>query len=116
MSELEIIKRVNGPSDRSHIFMLGEKEVGHALTFRVGDEQLIINFEITPTYMNKGYGRLFYQEFEREWENLGVQNVIAKDVNVDAVEFWRKMGFIDTGCTVDGKHPIYKKFLQTHTC
>ncbi len=60
------------------------------------DTLYIENMEVKPDRRGRGHGRALYRKAERFAENVGAE-WMQIDSEADAVGFWAKMGFRETG-------------------
>lgn len=71
-------------------------------------------FFIVPKYRRKGYGRLLNDYLEKIFVNKNVNTVSLTPDPVSGIDFWRAMGYQDTGLNKGLGHPIvFRKHLQT---
>ena len=69
-------------------------------------------FFIVPKHRRKGYGTILYGYVERLFTEHSVGTVLLKPDPVTGVDFWRAMGFEDTGLNKGSGQPlVYRKHL-----
>lgn len=105
--------------DKDHMEAFGiyddENIIGFASIYFEGNFGQIINFFIEDDYQNKGYGgkvvgdliEIFNETYMVDTVSVGVHKE-----NQRAFDFWKKLGFIDTG-NIEGDYRFYRKPLNT---
>ena len=74
----------------------------------------VAEFFIVPKYRRKGYGRLLNDHLEKIFVNEKVCTVSLTPDPVTGIDFWRALGYQDTGLNKGLGHPIiFRKHLQT---
>lgn len=106
-------------ADRDHMEAFGiyndEEIYGFASIYFEGNFGQIINFFIKDDYQNKGYGGIILEnllEIFNETYKVDTVSVGVHKDNQRAFDFWKKLGFIDTG-NIEGDYRFLRKPLNT---
>ena len=75
----------------------GELVVGVCRAFVYPDKNELQVIYILPDYQRRGLGRLFWEEVKKFFDVKRVIIVNVATYNTKAIEFYKKIGFIDTG-------------------
>lgn len=79
------------------------------IPYRYGE---INDFYISPRYRRKGYGRILNSHIESIFKSDGVNTVLLSPDPVSGIDFWKAMGYCDTGLHQGwGRHLVYIKHL-----
>lgn len=109
-----MLKIVDEGDLEGEILMDGNKKVGICLNIKIGDTLIILTFSFKKfgDYTGRGYGPKFYKLLEERSRRRGIKKIILDDVEIDAIDFWKKMGFKDTGERRDDVYPIMEKIIK----
>lgn len=70
------------------------------------------DFYISPKYRRKGYGRILNNHIENIFKDSGTNTVLLTPDPVSGIDFWKAMGYCDTGIHQGwGRHFVYIKHL-----
>ena len=83
----------------------GAVRIGKARGLIKGKTLIICSINIFPEFEGNGYGRKTIEIFKKSFDTI-----IADRVRYTAVEFWKKMGFVDKG---NGNYVYRKKRFKT---
>lgn len=109
-------------SDSKHFIIMqsGKELIGFALIdtastdvvdipYRYGE---INDFYISPKHRRKGYGRILNNHIENVFKADGTNTVLLSPDPVSGIDFWKAMGYCDTGLHQGwGRHLVYIKHL-----
>lgn len=71
------------------------------------------DFYVSPKHRRKGYGRVFNDYIEDVFIQNGTNVVLLSPDPVSGIDFWKAMGYSDTGIHQGwGKHFVYKKHIK----
>lgn len=104
--------------DKNHMEAFGiykdDLLIGFVSIYFEGNFGQIINFFIEDYYQNKGYGGKIVEkllEFFGELYKVDTVSVGVHKENIRAFDFWKKLGFIDTG-NIEGDYRYLRKPLN----
>ena len=104
--------------DKNHMDAFGiyndEIIIGFASIYFEGNFGQIINFFIEDYYQNKGYGGKIVEKLLEIFGELYKVDTVSVGVhkdNIRAFDFWKKLGFIDTG-NIEGDYRYLRKPLN----
>lgn len=106
-------------ADKEHMEAFGiyddEIIIGFASIYFEGNFGQIINFFIKNDYQNKGYGGKIVGDLLDIFADTCKVDTVSVGVhkeNIRAFDFWKKLGFIDTG-NIEGDYRFLRKPLNT---
>ena len=104
--------------DKNHMDAFGiyndEIIIGFVSIYFEGNFGQIINFFIEDYYQNKGYGGKIVEKLLEIFGELYKVDTVSVGVhkeNIRAFDFWKKLGFIDTG-NIEGDYRYLRKPLN----
>lgn len=104
--------------DKNHMEAFGiyndEIIIGFVSIYFEGNFGQIINFFIEDYYQNKGYGGKIVEKLLEIFGELYKVDTVSVGVhkeNIRAFDFWKKLGFIDTG-NIEGDYRYLRKPLN----
>lgn len=70
------------------------------------------DFYISPKYRRKGFGRILNEHIENVFKQNGTSVVLLSPDPVSGIDFWKAMGYFDTGIHQGwGRHFVYIKHI-----
>jgi ribosomal protein S18 acetylase RimI-like enzyme len=75
----------------------GDKVVGVCRVVRRSDKNQLQAIYVLPEYQRKGVGKLLWEEAQKFFDNGKDIVVEVATYNSKAIEFYKKLGFVDTG-------------------
>ena len=71
------------------------------------------DFYISPKHRRKGYGRILNHHIEKIFDENGTNTVLLSPDPVSGIDFWKAMGYYDTGIHQGwGRHFVYIKHIK----
>lgn len=109
-------------SDSKHFIIMqsGKELIGFALIDTASTDVVAIpysygavnDFYISPKHRRKGYGRILNSHIESIYKADGTNTVLLSPDPVSGIDFWKAMGYCDTGLHQGwGRHFVYIKHL-----
>ncbi|HEY4486320.1 MAG TPA: GNAT family N-acetyltransferase [Candidatus Paceibacterota bacterium] len=88
----------NAPThQRTFVAKEEEKVVGFCIVVKYEDKNQLMAIYILPEYQQKGIGGLLWQEAQKFFDKEKPTIVQVATYNVGAINFYKKLGFKDTG-------------------
>ena len=116
-----IVADVSSCCSKHFIVMQSDRElIGFALIETASTDLIDIpyscgavnDFYISPKHRRKGYGRILNAHVENIFKADGVNTVLLSPDPVSGIDFWKAMGYCDTGIHQGlGRHFVYIKHL-----
>lgn len=116
-----IVSSASSGDTKHFIIMQSDKElIGFALIETASTDVVAIpysygavnDFYISPKHRRKGYGRILNNHIESIFKADGVNTVLLSPDPVSGIDFWKAMGYCDTGLHQGwGRHLVYIKHL-----
>jgi len=90
---------------------IGRKLVASAMAGFDGHRGWVYYLAVAPQHRNKSYGRALMQEVERLLEERGCPklNLMVRSSNRDAIEFYRRLGYVQDEVASLGKRLIHDR-------
>jgi len=112
MSNDEFLFKVR--DKRGYIISNGEKPIGIMRYNLFGDNTPFLNLiHLEDSYHGKGFGKQAMKYWEDEMKNLGYKLVMTStQADEQAQHFYRKLGYVDSGCIIFKKEPTELFFIK----
>ncbi len=88
---------MNAPDKKNLVARLGAKVVGFCLAERSLEKNQLRAIYVLPEYTNKGIGRMLWCEIKPFFDNSKKITVELATYNENAMNFYKKLGFKDSG-------------------
>lgn len=103
--KLEIISKMNFQPDLFFVGLINKKIIASIMVGYEGHRGWINYLAVHPYYQRKGFGRQLMEYATEILSNMNCQkiNVQIRESNIDTIEFYKKLGYMDDKVISYGK-------------